>query len=176
MKAKQALFVGGVFFQVAILSMTFYFLHEMRQEPAFEEEIAAEKGITVPFGHYVLGEGKVLCSKYVKVNARREGIIDDLFVKEGDAIVVGDPLFKVDDGMLRFAFREKLAEYERAVAEMRLFEKGTSEFDLRAKEKEMEQADIRLAREIRECVNATEREWQEAIVQISAVEKKKEGP
>lgn len=154
MKPKQALFLAGVAFQVAILSVTLYFLHEVREkgetsfelgrdEEVEESDITLDNGVKLPFAHYVTGIGKVACSNYVKVNTRREGIVDQLFVKEGDVVHAGDALFQVDDGVLRFVFHEKVAEYETALAELKFFEGSVTEPHLKsdvlksiAKEKE----------------------------------------
>jgi len=181
------LFLAGISFQAVILGVTFYFLHEVHQKSELvfeEEEVSLERGINIPFAHYVMGEGKVACSNYVKVTAKREGIMEDLFVEEGDAVRLGDSLFQMDDGVLRFAFREKLAEYESSLAEVKWLEKGASEFDLRVKEKEIEQIQIRLFHEEKErnifidlfeknAISESEKERQETLVQIAFAQKEK---
>ncbi len=134
MKIKQVLVVGGIAFQVVILSVTMFFLHEVNQkgEGVFEEdsdemmgssEVNLEKGVKIPFQYYVTGAGKVACSNYVKVNVKREGIVENLLVKEGDFVRVGDPLLNIEQGMLLFTFKEKLAEYELSLAELKAYEK-----------------------------------------------------
>ena len=182
MKVKQGLFIAGAIFQVAVLGVTVYFLQEVKQEPMVEEE--GEKSALVPFSHYVTGEGRIACSQVVRVHVKREGVVDQLRVHEGDLVTLGQPLFQIEDGMLRFAFREKIAEYEKALAEVKLLEKGPSEFDLRAKEKEMDQVDLKLAQEAKEnviylelfdkqAISQSKKERQETAVKIATAEKER---
>ena len=100
MKVKQGLFIAGAIFQVAVLGVTVYFLQEVKQEPMVEEE--GEKSALVPFSHYVTGEGRIACSQVVRVHVKREGVVDQLRVHEGDLVTLGQPLFQIEDGMLRF--------------------------------------------------------------------------
>ena len=182
MKVKQGLFIAGAIFQVAVLGVTVYFLQEVKQEPMVEEE--GEKSALVPFSHYVTGEGRIACSQVVRVHVKREGVVDQLRVHEGDLVTLGQPLFQIEDGMLRFAFREKIAEYEKALAEVKLLEKGPSEFDLRAKEKEMDQVDLKLAQEAKEnviylelfdkqAISQSKKERQETAVKIATAKKER---
>lgn len=133
MKLKQTLIVGGFVFQAFILSITLYFLHEANQkseESVFVDEIVSEpansSGMKLPFSNYVTGVGKVVCSNYTKINVKREGIVEKLFVKEGDVVAKGATLFQIDQSNLFFTFREKLADYETAVAEIKLYENEES--------------------------------------------------
>lgn len=134
MKIKQVLVVTGIAFQVVILSVTLYFLHEVNQkgEQVFNEdsdemlgssEVSLEKGLKIPFQYYVMGPGKVACSNYVKVNVKKEGIIEHLLVKEGDFVRIGDPLLQIEQGLLAFIFKEKIAEYDLSVAELKAYDK-----------------------------------------------------
>ena len=154
MKIKQVLVVTGIAFQVVILSVTLFFLHEVNQkgDQVFEEdsdemlgssEVSLEKGLKIPFQYYVTGPGKVACSNYVKVNVKKEGIIEHLLVKEGDFVRIGDPILQVDQGMLAYTFREKIAEYDTALAELRLYENESSEEDPKEREKDVLKAVIR---------------------------------
>jgi hypothetical protein len=135
MKLKQVLIISGIAFQAVILSVTLYFLHEVNQkdEMVFEEcsgdmmtqaeSVApSEKGSKIPFTHYVTASGKVLCSNYIKVNVKKEGIIQKIFIKEGDLVKVGDPILEIDPEMLNYAFQEKAIDYEVALAELKLCE------------------------------------------------------
>ena len=153
MKIKQILVITGIAFQVVILSVTLYFLHEVNQkgDPAFDEGesemISAsapshEKGMKVPFQHYITGSGKVACSNYVKVNAKREGIIEKLSVKEGDVVKVGDPLLQIDGGMLSFALKEKIAEYEAALTVSNNLEVKKLEIGMKATEKALSDCNV----------------------------------
>ncbi|MBM3194009.1 MAG: biotin/lipoyl-binding protein [Chlamydiae bacterium] len=135
MKLKQVLIISGIAFQGVILSVTLYFLHEVNQkeEIVFEEcsgelmsqaEVTqvVEKGSKIPFMHYVTTSGKVLCSNYIKVNPKKEGIVQNIFIKEGDIVKIGDELLQIDPEMLTYTYQEKAIDYEVALAELKLCE------------------------------------------------------
>ncbi len=157
MKLKQMLIVMGVAVQVAILSLTLYFLHAVNQrgDESFDEiqdevmasvdEGVSEKGVKVPFANYVMGSGRVACSKYIRVSAKREGILENLFVQEGDYVMKGDPLFQIEQGSLSFAFREKLADYEMALAELKENETNALKAVIQKKEIGLQSAQQALA-------------------------------
>jgi len=198
---KQFLFGLGVILQVFILGLTLYFFYDINQKrddfsvevyPNFEEVHSIElpygdtnKGVKIPFKHYVTGNGKIKpSSDYVKINTSLSGIIENVFVQVGQKVTYNDPLFKVDASNLTYELRERQAEYKTALAQYNLLNKGPSLLELKIKEKEIEQIKLKQEQQKEKCqifesllmknaVSATEKEEQDSIYQILTTDMEK---
>ncbi len=155
MNSKQILFSSGIVLQLAILGITLHYLHDasQRKEPLAAEVYSQgeedlfnkeEKGVGIPFRHFVTAVGKVTpSSDYVHVNTVEPGIVEAVFVKQGQLVKEGDLLFQMNDSAHFLTLREKVAEYETAIARVKLLQEEPSKLQLKAKQQEIEQAKLK---------------------------------
>jgi len=103
MKRKWALpllAVVGVFFGIYMVMAT--------TKPSPKPKLVAEPA-KAPFASYVSGAGLIESStENVKVGTTTGGLVTKVFVKVGNKVAKGDPLFQIDDG----SKRAELARYE----------------------------------------------------------------
>ncbi len=157
-------FLCGITAQVVVLSISFFFLHNVHQKNGneIEEEMfstldqemqATSSGkLRLPFAHHVVGQGRVLPSTgYIEVTPGVAGEITEINVRAGDYVKEGDLLFRIDDADLKFALKEKIADYDASIAALNLIKEGPSHLTLQAKEKEIEQVNIQLAKSEKLC-------------------------
>ncbi len=153
MKLKPFLITAAIGAQGVILTTTLFFLNHTKDisEDLFDDEKEISEEIVsldsrpsskVPFQNYITTDGKVFCSNYVKIKAKKEGIVEDLFVKDGDSVTKGDVLLTLEQGMLPFVLKEKIADYETAVAEYKVIECQVEE-NSRVEQKDVMKAMIR---------------------------------
>ena len=74
-----------------------------------EYTIAAESG-SLP--GLITASGELKANKSVNVSPKRQGILDEIFVEEGDQVIKGDLIAKMDFGDLRYRIDELRADYE----------------------------------------------------------------
>ncbi len=74
-----------------------------------EFTIAAESG-TLP--GLITASGELKANKSVNVSPKRQGILDEIFVDEGDLVKKGDLIAKMDFGDLEYRMDELRAQYE----------------------------------------------------------------
>ena len=74
-----------------------------------EFTIAAESG-SLP--GLITASGELKANKSVNVSPKRQGILDEIFVEEGDQVNKGDLIAKMDFGDLKFRIDEIKANYE----------------------------------------------------------------
>ncbi len=74
-----------------------------------EFTIAAKSG-SLP--GLITASGELKANKSVNVSPKRQGILDEIFVEEGDQVKEGDLIAKMDFGDLEFRINEKKANYE----------------------------------------------------------------
>ncbi len=74
-----------------------------------EFTIAAESG-SLP--GLITASGELKANKSVNVSPKRQGILDEIFVEEGDQVKKGDLIAKMDFGDLEFRIDELRANYE----------------------------------------------------------------
>ena len=74
-----------------------------------EFTIAAESGSLPGF---VTASGELKANKSVNVSPKRQGILDEIFVEEGDQVNKGDLIAKMDFGDLEYRVNELRANYE----------------------------------------------------------------
>ena len=90
-----------------------------------EFTISAESG-TLP--GLITASGELKANKSVNVSPKRQGILDEIFVEEGDQVKEGDLIAKMDFGDLEFRINEIKANYETQKAShlrrMMLFNEG----------------------------------------------------
>lgn len=67
----------------------------------------------------VTGEGKVVPSESVQtIQSLEGGLIEDILVKQGDAVVKGQPLAVLDDTRFRASFQESTQQYDSLYAQL----------------------------------------------------------
>lgn len=104
---------------VAVLGVALSIVMVSRGDKASEISPAAVAGPDVPFGSSVAGEGIVEASTgNVAVGTPASGIVTAIYIKRGDHVSAGDPLFKIDDRDLQGQLL--LAEAQVKVAEANL--------------------------------------------------------
>ena len=90
-----------------------------------EFTISAESG-SLP--GLITASGELKANKSVNVSPKRQGILDEIFVEEGDQVKKGDLIAKMDFGDLEFRIDEIKANYETQKASYRrrkmLFNEG----------------------------------------------------
>ncbi len=74
-----------------------------------EFTIAAESG-SLP--GLITASGELKANKSVNVSPKRQGILDEIFVEEGDQVKKGDLIARMDFGDLEFRVDELRANYE----------------------------------------------------------------
>jgi HlyD family secretion protein len=194
--AKKILFTSGIILQVGILGITLQTLHDTSQRKELfavesysqgEEDLfnKEERGVNIPFRHFVTAVGKVApSSDYVHVNTVEAGIIESVFVKQGQMVKEGDLLFQMNDSAQFLSLREKVAEYETALARFQLLQEEPSNFELKAKEQEIEKAKLKYVQSEKDniifeslfekcAVSKHEKETQEIQLKTAAFEIKK---
>lgn len=159
MDFRKLFFVLGLFVQGIIIVMMCILLKELRenqdivsdgfqtateelpfQEIAAPQKVEKEQSIQVPFAHFVTGQGKVFpSSDYVHVSCPMQGVIEDVYVTVGQQVQAGDALFKVDDSLLKCQLNEKESEVKTTLARFEKLNSGPSSFELKMKEREIQQ-------------------------------------
>ena len=92
-----------------------------------------------------MGAGKIRpSSDYVIVDTILPGRVENVFVQAGDQIRAGDVLFQITDANYRCALREKMAEYDTAIAQVNLLYQAPSRHEIAAKEKEVAEYKIKI--------------------------------
>jgi len=74
-----------------------------------EFTIAAESG-TLP--GLITASGELKANKSVNISPKRQGILDEIFVEEGDRVNKGDLIAKMDFGDLEYRIKDLRANYE----------------------------------------------------------------
>ena len=162
--SKQLFFFFGIATQVVVLCISFFFLHDVHQKGGSDLEgemfssmdmqlqHQSSSSLQMPFNHSVTGEGRVLPSSgYIEITPGVKGEVIDVNVAPGDYVKEGDLLFRIDDAEYRFSLKEKIAEYDASLAALHLIQEGPSPIALQVKEKEIEKAQIKVARSEEEC-------------------------
>tara|TARA_B100000965_G_scaffold352450_1_gene327650 strand:+ start:99 stop:1172 length:1074 start_codon:yes stop_codon:yes gene_type:complete len=74
-----------------------------------EFTVAAESG-SLP--GLITASGELTANKSVNVSPKRQGVLDEIFVEEGDEVMKGDLIAKMDFGDLEYRINELRANYE----------------------------------------------------------------
>ena len=120
--------------------------------PAAEHQGAGQRAGTAPFESYVAGTGVVEAgSGNIAVGTPVPGIVEEVFVKWGDAVASGDPLFRIDTGDLRAGLplatarvREAEARLAKSRYEWKLAEKLRGQGDLSEQQLQDRRFDVRI--------------------------------
>ena len=99
--ALSALSVGGISFKISQGNQS--------NKDITEFTIAAESG-SLP--GLITASGELKANKSVNVSPKRQGILDEIYVEEGDQVQKGDLIAKMDFGDLAFRIDEIKANYE----------------------------------------------------------------
>ena len=99
--ALSVLAVGGICFKITLGSKT--------NKDVTEFTIAAERG-SLP--GLITASGELKAHKRVNVSPKRQGILDEIFVEEGDQVKKGDLIAKMDYGDLEYRINEFRSNYE----------------------------------------------------------------
>ena len=165
MQLSKRLFIFlGISVQAIVLCTSFFYLQNIHQNKTGEseedvlfsalDEVSTPEQIPlkIPFLHTVTGNGRVVPSSgYLEITPGVFGEIIEVNVQPGDLVKEGDLLFKIDDSEYRFSLREKIADYDVALASLKLLNEGPSRLTLQAKEKEIDQIRIKLERVEEQC-------------------------
>ena len=99
--ALSALTFGGIYFK--------FTQEKTSNKDLTEFTIAAESG-SLP--GLITASGELKANKSVNVSPKRQGILDEIFVDEGDLVKKGDLIAKMDFGDLEYRVEEMRANYE----------------------------------------------------------------
>ena len=99
--ALSFLTVGGISFKISQGNKS--------NKDVTEFTIAAERG-SLP--GLITASGELKANKSVNVSPKRQGILDEIFVEEGDLVKKGDVIAKMDFGDLEFRINELRANFE----------------------------------------------------------------
>ena len=99
--ALSVLTVGGISFKLQQSNRS--------NQDVTEFTIAAEKG-SLP--GLITASGELKANKSVNVSPKRQGILDEIFVNEGDQVKKGDLIAKMDFGDLEYRIDELRANYK----------------------------------------------------------------
>ena len=99
--ALSVLSVGGISFKLS--------QDNSSNKDITEFTIAAERG-SLP--GLITASGELKANKSVNVSPKRQGILNEIFVEEGDQVKKGDLIAKMDFGDLEFRIDEIKANYE----------------------------------------------------------------
>ena len=110
-KFKKKKFIGLIALSVlGIGGISFKLSQGNRSNKDITEfTIAAESG-SLP--GLITASGELKANKSVNVSPKRQGILDEIFVEEGDQVKKGDLIAKMDFGDLEFRIDEIKANYE----------------------------------------------------------------
>lgn len=153
------------------------------EETAAAPKVALKSDVAIPFPHYVVGKGKVHPSETIVLSPKREGIVKEVLASPGQVVKKGDLLLKLDRSPLECALKEALQEEATTVAKIRSLEKGPSEYQLKAKEHEIDEAllhitseesDYSLFKTLAEKEAVTKREVEEKRIHLERAKKEME--
>ena len=99
--ALSVLSIGGISFKL---------LQGNRSNQNLSEFTIEAKSGSLP--GLITASGELKANKSVNVSPKRQGILDEIFVEEGDHIKKGDLIAKMDFGDLGFRIDEIKANYE----------------------------------------------------------------
>ena len=99
--ALSVITAGGIGFKISENKRT--------TKDVSEYTIAAESG-SLP--GLITASGELKANKSVNVSPKRQGILDEIFVEEGDQVKKGDLIAKMDYGDLKYRIDEIRANYE----------------------------------------------------------------
>ena len=99
--ALSVLTIGGISFKLTE--------NNRASKDVTEFTIAAESGSLPGF---ITASGELKANKSVNVSPKRQGILDEIFVDEGDQVKEGDLIAKMDFGDLEYRIDELKANYE----------------------------------------------------------------
>lgn len=152
---KKSLLAVSIVFQVLLVGVMSFVIYTKPAsteiiEDLFEEETLSTsinklaQEISLPFASYIEAKGVVVpASGYIEVTNPLEGEVEYVFVKQGEVVDVGQPLFKMCDKSIYIEIKEKEARLNKALAQLTYLQKGPSKFQLIAKQKEIEEKEIK---------------------------------
>jgi multidrug efflux pump subunit AcrA (membrane-fusion protein) len=101
---------------------------------------------TVMFEHEIVGSGLIEArDENIPIGSNLPGVVTKVFVKVGDRVEVGDPLFQLDDRELRAELRVRQAAVEAASATLRRLERAPRPEDIPIAEAAVEEAQANLS-------------------------------
>lgn len=166
MSIKSYVFFGATALQLSCIGFLFYSLAEKEkqsEELAFdlmmqelddtEVELIPEKkaiGLRVPFDHYITANGTVESSSIHRISGSVEGMIDQVFVNEGQFVEQNDVLFHIREEQFQSYMMEKKAAMQNAVAKLEAALEVNTEQDIICKTQELEEARINLEKQAKE--------------------------
>ncbi|BDC50493.1 glycosyl hydrolase family 18 [Bryobacterales bacterium F-183] len=110
------------------------FMVQATTQPAKKAEPVAEPS-RAPFAAYVSGAGLIeAASENVKVGSPSGGLVTHVFVKVGDRVRKGQPLWQLDDGPKRAEIARHQAAVEAAAASLEKLRAGTRAEDVAKQE------------------------------------------
>lgn len=99
-----------IFIVLAVAAASTYGIYQL----FFVEETIEDQTTTSyrgPFSSSLSGYGQIKATLSEAVTVKARGELLELYVGEGDVVMAGDPLFKVDDGSVRESIATKQEEY-----------------------------------------------------------------
>ena len=149
---SQVLLVGFMIFVIysrqskpEIIEDLFFQREKLDKEVCSLEEIKCKTStFSVPYKSFIESKGVVVPSSgYVKITNPMEGKVTDLYVKVGGFVEESAPLFRICDNSIQVLIKQKEANLNKSIAELKFLQNGPSEFAKLKMQKEIEEIEIR---------------------------------
>lgn len=103
---------------------------EMSSVPRLASEVVVKTAIKRAFEHPIISKGKIVPSVQFEMRAIAAGLIDKVFVRDGQYVSQGDTLLQLNDDHLLFALKRSENELERAEIEYKNMRLGYSDHQI----------------------------------------------
>ncbi len=98
---------------MAVLGLTFGVVMVVRGSRSPEPAKPIVTPDSIPFDRYVAGSGVIEASSYnIEIATPLSGVVDEVYVKEGMQVELGDPLFRLEDRDIQAVIRLRDAQLE----------------------------------------------------------------
>lgn len=111
----------------------------------------------------------IQANKHVEITARIEGILEKIYIDEGQTIKKNQPLFKINDSEFRIELSKATASYNSAIADAKVAEVEVERVQLLVDKKVIAVSELQLAKSKH---NALKAKVEQALAEKSAAEKR----
>jgi HlyD family secretion protein len=159
---RKGLLAISIFSQFLLVGFMGFIIYSRQSKPEIMEDIFTEnvqldsafcsveqlihpkEVFSVPYKYFIESKGVVVPSSgYVKITNPMEGKVTDLYVKVGDLVEEGAALFRICDNCIQVLIKQKEANLNKSIAELKFLQNGPSEFAKLKMQKEIEEIEIR---------------------------------
>lgn len=131
---------------LAVALFIFAVLHVVKAQQVGPKAVPPVDPVRSPYGRTVAGAGILEAqTENIAIGSHLPGVVAEVFVKVGDTVSAGTPLFRLDDRQLRAQWRAKQADLEAARAQLARLEALPRPEELPASEARVNEAKANLA-------------------------------